>query len=99
MPGLDGWEVLAALKADAALAPIPVVVVTIVDDRNAGFALGAVDYLQKPIERGHLLDALRRAVQDRGADAALLASHDDAAARAALFADVRSAVAARIPTP
>jgi hypothetical protein len=99
MPGLDGWEVLAALKADATLAPIPVVVVTIVDDRNAGFALGAVDYLQKPIERGHLLDALRRAVRDRGADAALLASHDDAAARAALFADVRSAVAARIPAP
>jgi len=99
MPGLDGWEVLAALKADAALAAIPVVVVTIVDDRNAGFALGAVDYLQKPIERAQLLDALRRAVRERGADAALLASHDDEPARTALLGDVRSAVAARIPTP
>jgi hypothetical protein len=99
MPGLDGWEVLAALKADAALASIPVVVVTIVDERNAGFALGAADYLRKPIARDQLLESLRRAVRDRGADEALLASHDDETARTALFADVRSAVAARMPTP
>jgi PAS domain S-box-containing protein len=97
MPGLDGWEVLAALKADATLSSIPVVVVTIVDDRNAGFAMGATDYLRKPIERSQLLEALRRAVRERGADAALLASDDDASARTALLADVRSAVAARIP--
>jgi CheY-like chemotaxis protein len=99
MPGLGGWDVLRALKADAALATIPVVVVTIVDDRNAGFALGATEYLRKPIERGQLLDALRRAVREQGADAALLASDDDPPARNALLADVRSAVAARIPAP
>jgi CheY-like chemotaxis protein/two-component sensor histidine kinase len=99
MPGLDGWEVLAALKADAALERIPVVVVTIVDERNASFALGAADYLQKPITRDQLLDSLRHAVRDRGADEALLASHDDETARTTLFADVRSAVAARMPTP
>ncbi len=99
MPGLDGWEVLAALKADEGLAAIPVVVVTIVDERNAGFALGAAEYLQKPIERTQLLEALRRAVRDRGADEALLAPHDDDAARAAVLADVRSAVAARMPAP
>jgi PAS domain S-box-containing protein len=99
MPGLDGWDVLAALKADAALAPIPVVVVTIVDDRNAGFALGAVDFLQKPVERGHLLDALRRAVRERGADAALLAHDDDETARAALLAGIGGAVAARVVAP
>jgi PAS domain S-box-containing protein len=97
MPGLDGWDVLAALKADTLLASIPVVVVTIVDDRNAGFALGAVEVLQKPVERGHLLEALRRAVRERGADAALVASDDDDAGRTALLADIRSAVAARIP--
>jgi len=90
MPGLDGWDVLAALKADTLLAAIPVVVVTIVDDRNAGFALGAVDVLQKPVERGHLLEALRRAVRERGADAALVASDDDDAGRTALLADIRS---------
>jgi len=99
MPGLDGWEVLAALKADATLERIPVVVVTIVDERNAGFALGAADYLRKPIARDQLLESLRRAVRDKGADEALLASHDDEAARAAVFADVRSAVAARMPSP
>jgi PAS domain S-box-containing protein len=99
MPGLDGWDVLAALKADATLASIPVIVVTIVDDRNAGFARGATDYLQKPVERDQLLEALRRAVREQGADAALLASDDDASARTALLADVRRAVAARIPTP
>jgi CheY-like chemotaxis protein len=99
MPGLDGWEVLAALKADAGLAAIPVVVVTIVDERNAGFALGAAEYLQKPIERTQLLEALRRAVREGGADEALLAPHDDEAARAAVLAEVRSAVAARMPAP
>jgi CheY-like chemotaxis protein/anti-sigma regulatory factor (Ser/Thr protein kinase) len=97
MPGLDGWTVLAALKADQALARIPVVVVTIVDERNAGFALGATDYLTKPIERVQLLDTLRRAVRDKGADEALLAAHDDEPAREALCADVLSAVAARMP--
>ena len=49
MPGLDGWEVLQALKRDPALAPIPVVMLTIADEKDRGYALGAADYLTKPI--------------------------------------------------
>src|SRR3712207_8638458 len=51
MPGLDGWATLAALKADPDLADIPVTMLTIVEDRGLGFALGASDYLTKPIDR------------------------------------------------
>jgi CheY-like chemotaxis protein len=48
MPGMDGWAVLSALKADPAVADIPVIMLTIVDDKNLGYALGAADYLTKP---------------------------------------------------
>jgi CheY-like chemotaxis protein len=60
MPGMDGWAVLTALKADAATADIPVIMVTIVDDRNLGYALGAADYLTKPIDRERLGAVLAR---------------------------------------
>jgi CheY-like chemotaxis protein len=60
MPGMDGWAVLTALKADAATADIPVIMVTIVDDRNLGYALGAADYLTKPIDRDRLVAVLAR---------------------------------------
>jgi PAS domain S-box-containing protein len=52
---LDGWAALAALKADPDLANIPVIMVTIVDDKNKGFALGTTDYLTKPIDRERLI--------------------------------------------
>jgi CheY-like chemotaxis protein len=65
MPGMDGWSVLAALKADAALADIPVVMLTMLDDRNLGYALGAADYLTKPIDRERLVAVLGRYRLDR----------------------------------
>jgi PAS domain S-box-containing protein len=58
MPGMDGWEVLSALKADAATVDIPVIMVSVLDERQLGFALGAADYLKKPIDRQALLKAL-----------------------------------------
>jgi PAS domain S-box-containing protein len=58
MPGMDGWEVLARLKDDPALADIPVILLTIVDEKKVGYALGATEYLTKPIDR----EALRRAL-------------------------------------
>jgi CheY-like chemotaxis protein len=50
LPNMDGWTVLSELKADPNLAHIPVVVVTILDDQNTGFALGAAGYVTKPID-------------------------------------------------
>jgi CheY-like chemotaxis protein len=60
LPTIDGWEVLRRLKADPDLQDVPVVIVTIVDDREVGLALGAVDYLVKPIQRQGLLACLAR---------------------------------------
>jgi CheY-like chemotaxis protein len=65
MPGMDGWAVLSALKGDAALADIPVVMLTIVDDKNLGYALGAADYLTKPIDRERLTTVLKQHRRDR----------------------------------
>jgi CheY-like chemotaxis protein len=60
MPTMDGWAVLTALKSDPALAGIPVVMVTITSDRTLAYALGATDFLTKPIERERLRAVLRR---------------------------------------
>jgi signal transduction histidine kinase/DNA-binding response OmpR family regulator len=61
LPGIDGWDVLAQLKADAQTAPIPVIVVSMLDERGRGFALGAAEYLVKPVDKGQLLAAVYRA--------------------------------------
>jgi signal transduction histidine kinase/CheY-like chemotaxis protein len=83
MPDLDGWTVIAALKGDPALADIPVVIVTILDERNRGFALGAADYLVKPIDRDRLRDVLRR-LCGRSPGRVLVIEDDAATRRAAL---------------
>jgi CheY-like chemotaxis protein len=58
MPDLDGWTVLAAIKGDPALASVPVVLMSIVDQKNRGYALGAADYLVKPVDRAKLVETL-----------------------------------------
>jgi DNA-binding response OmpR family regulator len=60
LPDLDGWEILQRLKADPATRSVPVMVVSIVDDRELGLALGAIDYLVKPVSRELLLEAIGR---------------------------------------
>jgi len=60
MPGMDGWAVLKTLKSDAQVARIPVVMVSMVDGGDMGRALGAADYLPKPIDRERLSAVLRR---------------------------------------
>jgi signal transduction histidine kinase/CheY-like chemotaxis protein len=62
LPGLDGWEILRQLKADESLREVPVIIVTVVDEREVGLALGAVDYLLKPVDREVLLSLLARYV-------------------------------------
>jgi PAS domain S-box-containing protein len=60
MPGMDGWATLTALKADPELAQIPVVLLTIIDEKGMGFALGASDYLTKPIDTARLTAAVQK---------------------------------------
>jgi signal transduction histidine kinase len=60
LPELDGWQVLESLKADPATVAIPVVVVSILDERARGLALGAAEYLVKPVSREGVFDALTR---------------------------------------
>ncbi|HMA38128.1 MAG TPA: ATP-binding protein, partial [Chloroflexia bacterium] len=60
LPHLDGWAVLGALKADPDLAAIPVVLTTILDQPERGLALGAAEYLTKPIDRTRLLAVVAR---------------------------------------
>ncbi|MEL6259968.1 MAG: response regulator [Cyanobacteria bacterium J06626_6] len=60
MPEMDGWSVLSALKADPQLADIPVVMVTLLANKSLGFALGAADYLTKPVERSRLLQVVKK---------------------------------------
>jgi len=66
MPDLDGWTVLAAIKGDPELADIPVILMTIVDEKNRGYSLGAADYLVKPVDRGRLAAVLRGIVKSGG---------------------------------
>ncbi len=58
LPRMDGWDVLTALKADAETAAVPVVVVSMLDERVKGLSLGAAAYLVKPVSRDALLSAL-----------------------------------------
>jgi PAS domain S-box-containing protein len=60
MSGMDGWTVLNRLQADPELANIPVIMLTIVNEKNMGYALGASDYLTKPIDRNRLIAVLRK---------------------------------------
>jgi len=58
LPKMDGWELLGRLKQMPALKHVPIVIVSIVADRNKGFALGAAAVMQKPLSRQELYDSL-----------------------------------------
>jgi PAS domain S-box-containing protein len=60
MPGMDGWAVLSALKTDPALAGIPVIMLTIMDEEHLGYMLGAAEYLTKPVNRRRLAAAIQK---------------------------------------
>jgi len=77
LPGIDGWEVLARLKADPRTAPIPVIVVSMLDERGRGFALGAAEYLVKPVGKEQLLAAVYRAAAMPEREHTVVAIDDD----------------------
>jgi signal transduction histidine kinase/DNA-binding response OmpR family regulator len=76
MPDLDGWSVLKALKADPELCDIPVVLVTIMRDRDLGFALGAADYITKPLDLEVLMRVVGRHVSADGRAQVLVVDDD-----------------------
>ena len=86
LPGLDGWEVLKKLKGDAFTREIPVVIISMVDNRELGMALGADDYFVKPVDRDRLLHRIRQitAAVTRAARPRLLLIDDDASVHALL---------------
>ncbi len=66
MPDTDGWEVLAALKDDPDTADIPVIVWTMLSDRQRGYALGVSEFLTKPSERDKLIDTISKYIRTEG---------------------------------
>jgi len=80
MPGMDGWEVLRRLKSDPQLRGIPVVMVSILHEKGMGFALGAAEYLTKPVDRKLLLH-LVGSYASRAGQGRVLVVEDDASTR------------------
>jgi len=66
MPRMDGWAVLTALKSDPELAEIPVIIVTVLEDRGIAVSLGAAEFLTKPVDRPRLAATIRRHVYGSG---------------------------------
>ncbi|MEO0536046.1 MAG: response regulator [Cyanobacteria bacterium P01_A01_bin.123] len=80
MPEMDGWEVLSKLKANQTVAHIPVIMMTMVDNKNLGYALGAADYLLKPVDRQQLASVLQK-YQIKKSPSILLVVEDDSITR------------------
>jgi CheY-like chemotaxis protein len=76
MPAMDGWTVLSALKADPETSGIPVVILSMTDDKNLGFALGASEYLTKPVSRDRLVEVMDKYIADRSRQAVLVIEDD-----------------------
>ncbi len=80
MPGMDGWDVLSKLKSDPATAGIPVVMVSFLEQRERGYALGAADYVVKPIDWPRLASVIERHL-DGSRGSTILVVDDDPATR------------------
>jgi PAS domain S-box-containing protein len=90
MPKMDGWSVLGVMKSEPQLQHIAVIMVTIVDDRNLGFSLGASEYMTKPIDRNRLLALIGR-LTPRDKDGTVLVIDDDADVRAVVRTTIEGA--------
>jgi signal transduction histidine kinase/DNA-binding response OmpR family regulator len=76
MPGMDGWAVLTKLKEDPLVADIPVIMLTIVDDKHFGHALGATEYLTKPLDRDRLSAIIHKLTDPARAGRVLIVDDD-----------------------
>jgi CheY-like chemotaxis protein len=77
MPGMDGWAVLQAMKADPELAHIPVMMVSIAGDKDLGYTLGAVECLSKPVDREQLRKLVTQYALPSGGGRALVVDDDE----------------------
>ena len=92
MPGSSGFETLATLRRDPETTNIPIIILSIVDQKQVGFALGAADYLIKPVRRPALLEAIRKHVPlPADDDSSILLVDDDPKALELLEEALRSA--------
>jgi len=78
LPDVDGWNLLMDFKRDIELRDIPVVLVTVADDRTRGLAVGAADFLPKPIRRDSLVAVMRRVKPARDGGPILIVEDDEA---------------------
>ncbi|MGM0556789.1 MAG: response regulator [Myxococcota bacterium] len=72
LPEEDGWNVVSEIKSDDVLSEIPIVIMSMVDDRSIGYSLGATDFVVKPIQRDRLLGALANLDTEGGSGAVLV---------------------------
>ncbi|GAB7043225.1 MULTISPECIES: response regulator [Catenuloplanes] len=92
LPGIDGWAVIRELKQDALLASIPVLFISVVDERHAGIAMGAADFLVKPVADHQLVGSLARHIYTGPAEQpTVLVVDDDADSRHSVEASLRTA--------
>ncbi|PTL80035.1 response regulator [Vitiosangium sp. GDMCC 1.1324] len=91
LPRLDGWSVLSALKSEPDLARIPVIIISVEEQRARGFSLGACDYLVKPIEPEHLVEVVRRSIGTVTGAGEVLVVDDDASTRELVSRSLRRA--------
>jgi PAS domain S-box-containing protein len=87
MPTMDGWSVLTRLKGDPELSDIPVLMLTMVNNREMGFSLGVDDYMLKPIDRGDFVATLRKYCTRQDSPTVLVVE-DDLATREMLRASL-----------
>jgi signal transduction histidine kinase/CheY-like chemotaxis protein len=77
MPKMSGWDVLTTLKSTPSLADIPVIMISIADEVERGFALGIAEYMTKPIDRGRLLSILQSFRDQQEVTSVMVVEDDD----------------------
>ncbi|ATB30698.1 hybrid sensor histidine kinase/response regulator [Melittangium boletus] len=91
LPRMDGWSVLSTLKSEPDLARIPVIIISVEEQRARGFSLGACEYLIKPVEPNHLVDVVRRSIGTAAGAGEVLVVDDDASTRELVSRSLRRA--------
>jgi CheY-like chemotaxis protein len=76
MPGADGWSALSALKADPATADIPVIMITMSENKRLSYVLGATEYFAKPVDRERLVAVLRNILDKADSPRVLVVAND-----------------------